>query len=103
MDARKSRRSISHGIFIERKRIMQHVAPDHRRHHLAAIYPVTVNFAARRPARMKSRSYFIGANDPNRGRKQRIQRTLKLAGGEWRQCFEAGYLAQRMNTRVRAP
>src|ERR1700686_3021070 len=103
MHPRKARGSISHGLFIQRKWIMQHVAPDHRRHYLAAINPVTVNFAARRPSRMKRRSYFICTHNSNCGRKQRIQSALKFAGGKGRQCFEASYLPQRMNTRVGAP
>src|SRR2546427_12992009 len=59
MRAGKSSRCVAHGLFIQRKRIVEHVAPNHRRHNPAAINPVTIDFEAMREAAAR----FAGTHD----------------------------------------
>src|SRR5208337_3864957 len=98
----KPRRCLFHRLFIQRKRVVQHIAPQHRRHHLPPINPVPVNFPFRRPSRIEIRPRFFRSHDPDRRRQQRIQRPLKLLRRKRRLRPETPHLSQGMHTRIRA-
>src|SRR5208283_3880772 len=76
--AHKPRRRLFHRLFIQRKRVVQHIPPHARWHHLPSINPVPVNFPARRPPRIKIRPRLLHSHNPYRRRQQRIHRSLKL-------------------------
>src|SRR6266436_5090390 len=91
-----------HGVFVERKRVVQNVAPEHRWNNFPSVDAVTVDFSARRPARMKVRADFLGGGDANRGREQRVQSALKLACGQRGLRAKACDLSERMHPGVGA-
>src|SRR5208337_4227823 len=57
--AHKPPRCLFHRLFIQRKRVVQHIPPHCRRHHLPPINPVPVNFPFRRPSRIEIRPRFF--------------------------------------------
>ena len=103
MHADEAGRGVAHGVLIERKRIMQHVAPQHGRDDFAAIQTIAINFAAGRPARVEVRADLLGCGDANGGRQKGVQGTLKFARGKRRLRAKAADLAQRVDARVGAP
>src|SRR2546429_3643000 len=70
MRSDKTSRCVTHGIFIERKRIVQDVAPERWRHDFSSIQAIAVGFAARRPARMKVRPDLFRRHNANRRRSE---------------------------------
>jgi len=72
VDAHEADRSIVHGIFVERKWVVQHVAPEHRGNDFAAIEAIAVRFAAGRPAGIEVRADFFRLHDANGRREQRV-------------------------------
>src|ERR1700674_3307013 len=100
--ADEARRGIAHGFFVESKRIMEYVPPDHRRHNSSAIDPVTIRFATRGPARIEIRANFFGPGDSNRRWKERVQRALKILRGEAGLRSKAADLAERVHTCIGA-
>jgi hypothetical protein len=80
MHSDKTRGSIAHRPFIQRKRVMQDVAPQHRRHDLAAVDTIAVNLSIRGPSRAEIRSGLLSSHNSNRGRQERIQGPLEFTG-----------------------
>jgi len=90
-----------HGIFVERKRIVQHIAPEHGRHHFPAIQAIAVDFSSGRPSGTEIGASLLGRDDTNGRRKQRVQGALKLRRRERRLRAEAGHLAKSVHTGIR--
>ncbi len=103
MHAHETRGGVAHGIFVQRKRVMQHVAPQHRGNDFAAIQTVAIDFAAGGPASVEVRAHFLGGHNANRGRQQRVQRAVKFGSGKSRLRAKAADLAQRVDAGVGAP
>src|SRR5579862_1228459 len=100
MHADKFRRRRTHGVFIERPRIVQHVAPNHRRKHAPSINAIAVDLSASRKARAEIGTNLFGSHDANRWWQHAIQRMLKFAGRHFRLRLEAGHLAERVNSGI---
>ena len=82
---------------------MQHITPDHGWHDSSAVQAITVSLASRRPSSIEVWADFLRAHDSNRGRKQRVQRALKILRGQARLGSKAANLTERMNPGVRPP
>src|SRR6516225_2962980 len=78
MVADESRRGVAHLVFVKREWVVQDITPQHRRHHFAPIQTITVDFAARRPARAEVRPRLLCADNAYGGRKYGVQRPLKF-------------------------
>src|SRR5712692_4032373 len=103
MRANVTRGGNPHGLFVERKRVVQNVAPDRRWNHFPPVKAVTIDFCPRRPPRIEIRPHLSRPGDSNCLWKQRVQRTLEFTRRQRRLRSKAGHLTEGMHARVRAP
>jgi peptide/nickel transport system substrate-binding protein len=91
-----------HRRFIEGPRHMQDTAKFERRHNSAAKDAIAILLRQRTPARVKIGANFLGGNNTDRGRQQRVERALKFARFQPGMRLEMRDLAQRMHAGVGA-